>query len=52
MTDITGCLPEFITKALKKALRHLHNKIKGFANPNALLIALWIDSARAKKHLN
>lgn len=30
MTDITGCLPEFITKALKKALVDLDRKIKGF----------------------
>ena len=45
MTDITGCLPEFITKALKKALVDLDRKIKGFADPNALLIALEARSS-------
>lgn len=45
MTDITGCLPEFITKALKKALHDLDHKIKGFADPNALLIALEARSS-------
>lgn len=45
MTNIEKCLPEFITKALKKALQDLDHKIKGFADPNALLIALEARSS-------
>ncbi|NRH21434.1 FAD-binding protein [Candidatus Gracilibacteria bacterium] len=45
MTDISECLPDFITAALKKGLLDLDRKIKGFASPDALLIALEARSS-------
>lgn len=40
MTSLDECLPDFITKALRKALPELDRKIKGFASPDALLTAI------------
>lgn len=37
--DITKCLPDFVVDSLKQALPLFDKKIKGFANPNNLLIA-------------
>lgn len=45
LTNLEKCLPDFITKALKKALPELDRKIKGFADQNALLIALEARSS-------
>jgi uncharacterized protein len=45
MTCIEECLPDFITKALKKALVDLGRKIKWFDDPGALLIALEARSS-------
>lgn len=39
-TSIEDCLPEFVVKALKKALPELDKKIKGFASHDAILIAI------------
>lgn len=39
-TSIEDCLPEFVVKALKKALPELDKKIKGFASNDAILIAI------------
>ncbi len=39
-TSIETCLPDFVIKALKKALVEFDKKIKGFANPDAILIAV------------
>lgn len=40
MTSLDECLPDFITKALRKALPELDRKIKGFASPDAILTAI------------
>jgi uncharacterized FAD-dependent dehydrogenase len=45
MTNIQDCLPEFITAALKKWLIDLDKKIKWFASPDALLIAIEARSS-------
>lgn len=45
MTSIEGCLPDFITAALKKWLLDLDRKIKWFASPDALLIAIEARSS-------
>lgn len=45
MTDISECLPDFITSALRKWLLDLDRKIKWFASPDALLIALEARSS-------
>ncbi|MBC7504080.1 FAD-dependent oxidoreductase [Candidatus Gracilibacteria bacterium] len=45
MTSIKECLPEFITAALRVGLRDLDHKIKGFADPKALLIAIEARSS-------
>lgn len=42
MTDLRECLPDFVVSALKEALPLLDNKIKWFANPDAILI--WIEA--------
>lgn len=39
-TSIESCLPDFVVKALKKALPEFDKKIKGFASPDAILIAI------------
>lgn len=39
-TDISKCLPEFVTNSLKEALPKLNNKLKGFADDGNLLIAI------------
>lgn len=38
-TDISACLPQFVVEAMKEGLQCFDNKIKGFANPNAILTA-------------
>ncbi|MDD2908094.1 MAG: FAD-dependent monooxygenase [Candidatus Gracilibacteria bacterium] len=40
LTSLDTCLPEFVIKAIRKALPILDKKIKGFADPNALLIGI------------
>ena len=40
ITKIEKCLPEIVTESLKKGLPMLDKKLKGFANPNALLVAI------------
>lgn len=45
MTSIDDCLPDFITAALKKWLIDLDRKIKWFASPDALLIAIEARSS-------
>ena len=40
LTDISKCLPDYITKSLKEALPLLNNKLSGFAKDNNLLIAI------------
>lgn len=39
LCDISKCLPEFVVESLRQALPLFDKKIKGFANPNNLLIA-------------
>ncbi len=45
MTSISECLPDFITAALRKALIDLDHKIKWFASPDAILIAIEARSS-------
>lgn len=40
LTDISKCLPDFVTESLKLALPRLNNKLKGFAENGNLLIAI------------
>lgn len=40
LTDISKCLPDFVTESLKLALPRLNNKLKGFADNENLLIAI------------
>ena len=35
--DLHGCLPDFITHALKEGFADFNRKLKGFAMPDALL---------------
>ncbi len=39
-TSLEKCLPDFVIKALKKALPEFDKKIHWFADPNAILIAI------------
>lgn len=43
---IDECLPDFITKALRVGIAELDRKIKGFANPDAILTAIEARSSR------
>ena len=38
--DLSKCLPEFVTDALREALPKLGRKLQGFDSPNALLTAI------------
>ena len=38
-TDLRRCLPEHITDALSKALPQLDDRLRGFADPDAVLTA-------------
>lgn len=40
LTDISKCLPDYITISLKEALPLFNNKLNGFAKDNNLLIAI------------
>lgn len=40
LTDISKCLPDFVTESLKQALPLLNKKLKGFADKENLLIAI------------
>lgn len=40
LTSLDNCLPDFVTQALREAIPLLDRKIKWFANPDALLIAI------------
>lgn len=40
ITDISKCLPTFVTESLKEALPKINNKLKGFANDENILIAI------------
>ncbi len=45
MTALDECLPDFITKALRKALPELDKKIHGFASHDAILTAIEARSS-------
>lgn len=45
MTDIKLCLPEYVTATLKEALISFDKKIKGFANPDALMTGVETRSS-------
>lgn len=44
-SDLSNCLPEFATKALREALPLLDNKVKGFAGDENLLIGVETRSS-------
>ncbi len=37
LSDLNGCLPEYVTTPIKEALRHFDRTIPGFAHPDTLL---------------
>ncbi len=45
LTKIDDCLPDYVTRSLKKALPLLNNRIKGFAHPEAVLTAIETRSS-------
>ncbi|MDD2891644.1 MAG: hypothetical protein PHQ95_01645 [Candidatus Gracilibacteria bacterium] len=45
MTSLDECLPDFIAKALRKAIPELDKKIKGFASNDAILTAIEARSS-------
>jgi uncharacterized protein len=45
LTSIDACLPDYVTRSLKKALPLMDNKIKGFAHPEAILTAIETRSS-------
>ena len=36
-TDLTKCLPSFVTDTMQNGLRYFDNKIKGYADPNVIM---------------
>lgn len=49
LTSLDECLPNFITKALRKSLPELGKKIKWFANDDAILTAIEARSSSVVK---
>ncbi len=45
LTSLDECLPDFVASSLREALPKLDNKIKGFANPDAVLTAIETRSS-------
>jgi len=45
LTSIDACLPDYVTRSLKKALPLMDNKIKGFAHSEAVLTAIETRSS-------
>jgi len=45
LASLDECLPDFVADSLREALPKLDNKIKGFANPNAVLTAIETRSS-------
>jgi len=45
LTSLDACLPDYIISSLKKALPLMNNKIKGFADPEALLTGIETRSS-------
>lgn len=45
LTSIEACLPDYVTRSLKKALPLMNNKITGFAHPEAVLTAIETRSS-------
>lgn len=45
MTDLRECLPEYVTDTIKLALMAFDKKIKGFANPDAIMTGVETRSS-------
>lgn len=45
MTNLNTCLPKFVAESLKEGVKQLDNKLKGFANGDALLTAVETRSS-------
>lgn len=45
MADLNNCLPQFVAESLKEGIKQLDNKLKGFANGDALLTAVETRSS-------
>ena len=43
--DLHGCLPSFLTEAMEEALPLLERKLRGYAQPDALLTAVETRSS-------
>jgi len=44
-TSLDGCLPEFVIESIREAIPKLENKIKGFADPDAILTGVETRSS-------
>lgn len=49
MTSLDGCLPDYVLTSLKKALPILDRKVKGFSDPEAILIGVETRSSAPVK---
>lgn len=45
LTSLDDCLPDYVSRSLRKALPMMDNKIKGFAHPEAVLTAIETRSS-------
>lgn len=45
MTDLSKCLPDYVTDTLRKAIIDFDKKIKGFADPNAIITGVETRSS-------
>lgn len=45
MADLNTCLPDFVSESLKEGIKQLDNKLKGFANGDAILTAVETRSS-------
>lgn len=45
MADLNKCLPNYISESLKEGIKQLDNKLKGFANGDAILTAVETRSS-------
>ncbi len=45
LTDLAGCLPEYVTATLRESITALDGKLKGFARPDAVLTGVETRSS-------
>lgn len=49
LSDLNEILPEFVSKTLKEGIRYFDTKLKGFANPDAIMTGLETRSSSPVK---